>query len=407
MASRAVESAVNDIKPRQDRVNIMFFNMFNKKLAYAILITYQAVMVILTMDGRIIKFMILCLCVSLTGCLSSHSYTPSNTQRLAKPDQKQLQQLKKAKAIFAFSPNTPKIHETLYKKRNYETHQISFLKFHSAGDNGQPNDIVHAIFYRSKLPGKHKLVIILPIWGQSSYPPRVIAADLFRHTKGQVNVIRLLGKTPILEIEDIEQAPTVKELRRQLKLLALRTRNTVINVERLVNWAAKQKDTSPKSITIVGFSKSSIIAGLVAQIDPKVTGVILLMGGSDTADMLFNCKYYDVREKITKRFNWSDKKLLSVIHSYLGPLYNIASYPVRLDPCRVLIFESGKDTCVTKKSKENLWLGLGKPELISFNYDHQMSFAAMTLAGGYFIRRKIRSFLYRNNCPIPHSSGHS
>ena len=70
-----------------------------------------------------------------------------------------------------------------------------------------------------------------------------------------------------------------------------------------------------------------------------------------------------------------------------------ANYPDRVDPNRVLIIEANRDKCVPEKSREDLWLALGKPERISMNYDHAPAFYSMTPLGLSWMRRRIWEFL--------------
>jgi len=91
-------------------------------------------------------------------------------------------------------------------------------------------------------------------------------------------------------------------------------------------------------------------------------------------------------------FGWNREELaaqLEPITSVLDP----ANYPGRVDPNRVLIIEANRDKCVPEKSREDLWLALGKPERISMNYDHASAFYSMTPLGLSWMRRRIWEFL--------------
>jgi hypothetical protein len=343
------------------------------------------------MDGLYLKITLCCLCLSLTGCASHQSIPYQNTKH--KPSQN-------VKAKFSFPSNRARIKIIPYSKQQYELYNVSYLKFESAGDNGQHQDFVDAIYYKSKLPGKHRLAIVLPIWGGSKYPPDGISNYLFRHSQGKIDIIRVIGDKPILDIEVLQEAKTIKAFHILLKTLRIRIKNTLTDINHLVNWASKQKHISKKHITIIGFSKSSVIAGIVAQINPHITGAIFVMGGSNPAEMIYYCDYYEIQKKITRRFHWTPKKLNSVLHHYLSPIFNVASYPMRLDPCRVLIFDSYYDTCIDQHTREELWNAMGQPERISFYAGHKGSFGSMTLAGGYFMRCKIMNFIFKNNCSV-------
>lgn len=345
----------------------------------------------LDMDSRLFIIVVCCICASLAGCMA-HIYTPYQRQgRLATHHQP----LKNTNTLFSTPLNPLKIEETPYADKKHLNYKISFLKFPSVGDNGQPNNAVEAVYYRSTLPGRHRLLIVLPIWGGSTFPSKMITEPIYRHSKGYINVIRVQGKNNLLNINKLEQAPTIKQFRHMLKTLVIRTKNTTIDIKRLVNWATHQKNISPHQISIIGFSRGTIIAGLVAQTDPHITNAIYVVGGPNPADMLYHCDYYELRRKITARFHWSNEKFFSVLHTYLSPAFNIVHYPARLDPRHILIFDAYFDTCISKKSRHELWSGMGKPERYSFLYGHQLSFGSMTIGGLYFMPRKIIQFIER------------
>lgn len=228
----------------------------------------------------------------------------------------------------------------------------------------------------------------------------MITEFIYQHSRGHINVIRVQGKYPLLDIKNLEDAPTVKEFKRLLKVLALRITNTVIDARRLVDWAAHQKNISPHRISIIGFSRSSIIAGLVTRTDPNIANAIYVMGGPNPADMIYHCDYYDLKKNNARRFHWSNKKLLSVLHAYLSPTFDVLRYPARLHPRHILIIDAHHDTCISKASREALWVGMGKPERYSLRYDHKMAFGSMTLAGAYFMQRKIVKFINNNGILI-------
>ncbi|OGT55198.1 MAG: hypothetical protein A3F17_08875 [Gammaproteobacteria bacterium RIFCSPHIGHO2_12_FULL_41_15] len=337
-----------------------------------------------------IKFMVLFFIgISLVAC-RAHIHYPYQGQHCPRVESPKPARI--AAATRSFQPQ-----QTLYRNDPNENYQVIFLKYPSVGNNGQEDSEVDALYYRSKLPGKHKLLVVMPIWGGSKYPPYGITATLLRESKGELDIIRVLGDAPILNIDDLEDSKTVAEFHHSLKILANRTQYTITDVRHLVDWAVRQNNVDPQHVNIVGFSKSTIIAAILAETDPNITGLITVMGGSNPAEMIYFCNYYKVRKKITARFHWSDEKLMTVLNSYLSPI-NVAHYPRRLDPCHVLIFDSHDDLCVARQTQDELWNAVGKPERISFLYDHAASFGAMTLVGGYFMRYKILDFINHYCC---------
>jgi len=344
------------------------------------------------MDKRIFKIFICCICISLAGCMANVAPPYHKAAYQVTPTKSQRKWQKRAKSFFAYSRRRLRVHETIYGRQDFKNYQVSFLRFHSVGDNGQDGNDVTAYYFRSKLPGPKKLLIMVPIWGGAKYPSRAISQGMLKASKGHVNVIRILGANNLINMEKLESAESPKVFRRLLRKLARRTKVTVIDARRLINWAVSQGDISRKSVTVIGFSRGAIGASFLAQIDPNITGAILVMSGAGPGRILYDCNYYDIRKEITKRFHWSNEKLLSVLQHYMG-IFNVARYPTRLNPSHVLMFTARYDQCFLTKPKNDLWLSMGKPRRISLLFVHRLAFLTMTAAGGYFMRRKIYQFV--------------
>lgn len=296
--------------------------------------------------------------------------------------------------VFAVPKRPLHVSLTPYNEQRNKNYQLYWLHFPSVGNNGQNGNYVTAYYYRSKLPGKKKLLIILPIWGSSRFPSKKITSVVTRRSKGKVNVIWILGDNRFVPWEDLENAPTKQRFLYLLNELAIRTQNTTIDLRRLIRWAVKQNDISKKHIIVAGSSIGAIMTGVLTKTEPHVTAAILLMGGANPVEMMYNCAYQPVkiRDKITRRFHWSKQKYKQILETYFGP-YNMARYPTHLSPSHVLIFNSYYDECISKKSREQLWVSMKKPRRITMLYSHRKSFYAMTELGGNFINKEIYNFI--------------
>lgn len=346
----------------------------------------------MAMDRRLVKIFMTLIFLSLGGC-SEYVFTPHRPSAHGdywKPSK--AQQHVADKSLFFIPRESLKMKQHVYRTQNYPNYQSSFLSFHSIGVNGQKNNEVTAIYSRSKLPGRRPLFVILPIWGGPKYPPKAVEQAVMRFSRGKINVLRTLGERPAENIEELQESRTPQEFYRLLEVLVARTRYTIVDTEQIINWALKQGDVDPRNVIIIGFSRGVFVAGLLTQIDPKITGAIFVMGGATPSDILYSCNFYNVRKKITQRFHWSNEKFRSIIQQYLAP-FDIANYPTRLDPSRVLIFDSAYDTCIPEKAREDLWLTMGKPDRISLLYDHVAAFYSLTILGGYFMRHIIQDFV--------------
>ena len=82
-------------------------------------------------------------------------------------------------------------------------HDAIPLSFGSSGSNGHALNRVEGLYLRSRLPGAKKLVIVLPIWGTSTYPPRKVAHGYARHSKGDAHVLWVYGEPPLFPWETL------------------------------------------------------------------------------------------------------------------------------------------------------------------------------------------------------------
>ena len=63
------------------------------------------------------------------------------------------------------------------------------------------------------------------------------------------------------------------------------------------------------------------------------------------------------------------------------------------DPSKILMIESAYDTCMPQAGRDALWWSLGRPERISYRYDHRRAFLSMTPLGLFHMRHQIYKFL--------------
>jgi hypothetical protein len=87
-------------------------------------------------------------------------------------------------------------------------HDILRFSFPSTGDNGHPRNLVEGQYFRSRTPGAKKLVVVMPIWGTSSYPPSKISYGYARRSRGDAHVIWIYGTAPLFPWDDLTAVPT-------------------------------------------------------------------------------------------------------------------------------------------------------------------------------------------------------
>lgn len=274
----------------------------------------------------------------------------------------------------------------------YDQH---YLSFPSVGDNGQPELRASGHYFQSRLGGKKKLMIVLPLWGSSKYPPYTIAKKIIERSQGMTNVLILEGERDMIGWRQIQSAQTEQafvDLTR--KFMTERVIANVIDMRRWLDWFEVQDDIDPQHMGLVGFSISTIVGSALYGIDRRLNAGIFVIGGANPEEILATCYWEpeETRDIILPRFGWTQQQYQNVLKPVFDPI-NPARFGERVDPTKVLIFDSKIDTCMPETSREALWNGFGRPERYSFLHDHKMSFMAMTPLGFSFMGERIVEFL--------------
>ncbi len=273
-------------------------------------------------------------------------------------------------------------------------HEIMHLSFPSSGTTGSPDNEVHAIYYRSQLPGRKKLVIVLPIWGTSEYPPSRITRGYARHSHGDANVIWILGDTPLFPWTSLSTTSSEKQFERMARASAERYRTAVIDMRRLLDWAENQPDIDPGHIGMVGFSMSALVTATLLGNDDRVSTAVLMMGAADFADIFTHCgdRAGEVRKHVLSSYGWSLKRYHDFFQKLFGPADPV-NYRGRYDPTKILMIDAAFDNCMSRSSRDALWDATGHPERITLLTRHRSGFYSMTPLGLNFTRRRIYHFL--------------
>jgi len=324
----------------------------------------------------------------ITACENIHTLYAVENYIYQSPKYSDRFQYKKIKLDFSRAP-------LVQSKHIY--YNIQWLQFPTDSINGQPNNIFKASYFKSKLPGKKKLVIILPIWGIYTYPSNVIADGILKRSKGKTNVILVHGDNRLVDWGGMQQAHTMTAFRQSLIRTAKYTQSTVIDVRRLIDWAQTQQDVDSKHIGVIGFSISAVVAATLLGHEPRLSAAVLVMGGTDNAETMTYCRGISVetRDRVMKRFGWSISRYQTELTNYFY-WTDPGGSTTQIDPNKILMFDSYYDDCISKHARETLWRVMGKPERYSMLYNHYYSFVSMTPLGFNFMRIKIYEFLGKN-----------
>jgi len=344
------------------------------------------------LSGTVTRVIVTALAASFatTGCFTSHVRTPY-------VDAGDVQGHRSFETAQAFTYEKNDVPFTNHVAGTGATSKYEFrlLEIPSVGDNGQHDNLVTARYYRSTLPGSHPLVIVLPIWGSFTYPPRKFSSSIQRRSNGAVHVLHLQGDTHLTDWPGLIVAADETEFLELGREAIERQRVTIVDVRRLIDWAEQRPEIEADRVALIGCSLGAVVAGTIATQEPRLAATVSVMGGSHQHLVVAYCdgkRATRVQAKAAETFGWSREELAAQLEPIMS-VVDPANYPDRVDPRRVLIIEAGRDKCVPEKSREDLWLALGKPERISMDYDHAPAFYSMTPLGLSWMRRRIWEFL--------------
>ena len=274
------------------------------------------------------------------------------------------------------------------------------LQMPSSGAAGTDRPPITARYDEGKAAGAKPLVIVLPVWGVSAYPSETIAASLRKQGEGGINVLQVDGDSMLFDWAAMGDARSEAEFHRLLALMVERFVDMVIDIRRLVDWAHTRPEVDTQRIALIGFSMSAIVGSVALTNDPRIDAGVLVVGGADLHEVLASCngRIRRTRERLLERFDWSVEDYKEQLKAPLAAI-NPARFAGRLDPDRVLVIEAAADSCIPASARERFWQAMGRPERVSYQYDHRMTFLAMTFLGGYDLQRQVHRFLDRTIAP--------
>jgi len=293
-------------------------------------------------------------------------------------------------------PENPRSKISAVSAEGTRTHAVLHLFRPRPCSDSSENEL-GALAYLSRTPGAKRWVVVLPIWGSSTYPPNRIVRRLLGGTHGrQTNVLWIQGPRRLVRYQALKDASTEAEFLEEVLRTGSCIEATTEDVRTFIDWVMEQPETDPRRVGIVGFSIGSIVGSLVMGRDQRLAAGVFVMVGGHLDEIIAHCKWgqREVREHAAKAFGWNAEKLKSVIK---GPLSAVDPMLIadRIDPAAVLYIDSGYDKCIPQSSRDDLWRAMGEPERVTLGYDHRNSFLTMTFLGFDVTTRRIEAFLDR------------
>jgi hypothetical protein len=274
------------------------------------------------------------------------------------------------------------------------THDILQMSFPSGGRNGHPQNLVEGQYFRSKDSGPKKLVVVMPIWGTSTYPPAKISSGYARRAGRDTQVIWIYGSAPLFPWNDLSTVTNEAEFVAMARDSAERYRASVVDMRRVIDWAETRPEIDASRIGFVGFSMSALVTATLLGNDSRVKAAVLMMGAANYADIFATCddRAGEVRNHAMRTFGWSLDRYREFFRELFGPA-DPTQFAGHYDPDKILMIDAMFDDCMPESSRAALWEVAGHPERITMLYRHRTSFYSLTPLGLNFTRRKIYHFL--------------
>ena len=290
--------------------------------------------------------------------------------------------------------------DVIDQNRHYEIRRVSFP---SIGDNGQVGNLVTAEYHRSLTPGAHPVVIVLPIWGRHVYPSNAITRTLRKRSDGAVHILNVLGENFLIDWPDLAVETDEARFLELWTQGAEREMTTLIDMRRLVDWAEDQPEIDGDHVGLIGFSHGAIFAPTLASQEPRISTLVLVMGGAHPHSVIARCigaRTEGVQLWAEESFGWSRESMEDRLEPIYGPMDPV-HYPDRVDPAQVLMIDAGEDECIPESCRDDLWEAMGRPERYTINSMHRPAFYTMTPLNLNWMQKKIWNFYKEHLLPSP------
>jgi dienelactone hydrolase len=340
---------------------------------------------------------VIVLVVLASACASRTHYPQQRADDLVMPSQPR----SLSTSYFSYTPSPVAVdNHDLAGRGLYNLRQLTYP---SIGCNGQPGNLVTVHYHQSIVPGRWPTLIVLPIWGVHTYPPRKITKLVKNRSHGKMHVLDVQGDVHLLDWNRLYAAPDEESFHAGWKESLERERTMVIDVRRLIDWAETRPEIDSKRIGLIGFSHSAMLTAVVAVQEPRIAATVLLFGGAHPHDVLAHCdgrRTMDLQSKVARDFGWSKDELAQ----WLEPILRVmdpARYPGRIDPATVLLFEAERDPCISESARAALREAMGHPERYTVDATHRKAFYTMTPLYFNWLRHRVWDFFERTLTPHP------
>ncbi len=234
------------------------------------------------------------------------------------------------------------------------------VSFPSPVESPHPeNNTVHAEYYRPRGAGPFPGVIVLDITagdqslsrGLSTYLAQKKVAALFVQM-AYYGPRRPPGSRLRLLSPDVARTMAA-------------VRQTVLDLRVAAAWLEARPELDPKRLGVLGTSLGSFLAGLAAEMEPRLGRLAVLLGGGGLVDAYYDHPQAAPYRKLYEALGGSKERLAKLI-APADPLTCAANLKAR----KVLILAGKRDEIVPPKMAEALWQASGQQKIVWFDCTH-------------------------------------
>lgn len=221
------------------------------------------------------------------------------------------------------------------------------------------NNTVHAEFYVPKSDKPLPVVLLLDITAGDARVPRTIASYL-----AQQGVAGLFVYMPYYgprRPPGCEKRLLSMNYRHSFEAV----RQTVLDMRRAAAWLESRKEIDPKRLGILGTSLGSFMSALTAQMEPKFSHCVVLLGGGGLIDAFYDDPRAAEIKALWEKLGGTKDKLKSIF-APVDPITCAANLKGR----KLLIIAAKKDEIVPPKMAELLWEATGKQKIVWYDCNH-------------------------------------
>lgn len=258
---------------------------------------------------------------------------------------------------------------------------------------------MRAYYYKSKTPGKKRLILILPIYGSSAHPSKMTALYLTEwNQSADTNVLLIRGGDDLFFWDDLEKMQNEKEFLQEVGAGVDRIKTVITDIRRLLDWAETQKETDASRIGIVGFSISGMIGAAIMGVDERISAGVFAMAGAHPSEIIARSRadfLLRLQEHVKNTFGWTEDIFYEKLFPIINPI-DPEHYTSRIRKIRdqVLVVEAEFDDYMPENARADFWEALGKPDKILLPFSHKTAFIfGTTPFGRNFISRETTEFL--------------